>query len=56
MHSMLSLLIALIPPHSWRDEEDHTLTKGISPKVNLIAWLEFELSYYKFVVQSVFTS
>ena len=28
----------------------HTYPKGINPKVNVIAWLEFELAYYDAVV------
>ena len=33
-----------------RDKGVHTFPKGISPKVIVIAWLEFELSYYDDVV------
>ena len=29
------------------DKEVHTFLKGISPKVNVIAWLEFELGYFE---------
>ena len=29
----------------------HTFPKGISPKVNVIAWLEFELAYFEAVVK-----
>ena len=32
--------------HSWEDKGVHTFPKGICPKVNLIAPLEFELAYY----------
>ena len=32
---------------------DHNLPKGISPKVNEIASLEFELAYYYVTVQHV---
>ena len=32
--------------HSWEDNEVHTFPKGICPKVNVIAWLEYELAYY----------
>ena len=32
--------------HSWEDKGVHTFPKGICPKVNVIAWLEFELGYY----------
>ena len=30
--------------NSWEDKEVHTFSKGISPKVNVIAWLEFKLT------------
>ena len=36
-----------------RDKEVHTLPKDISPKINVIAWLAFELAYYDFAVQHV---
>ena len=29
-----------------KDEEVHAFTKGIRPKVNVIAWLELGLAYY----------
>ena len=32
--------------HSWEDKGDHTFPKGIWPKVNVIAQLEYELAYY----------
>ena len=32
--------------HSWEDKGVHTFSKGICPKANVIAWLEFELVYY----------
>ena len=32
--------------HSWEDKGLHTFPKGICPKVNVIAQLEFELAYY----------
>ena len=32
--------------HSWEDKRVHTFPKGICPKVNIIAWLEYELAYY----------
>ena len=35
------------------DEGIHTFFKGISPKVNVIARLEFELAYYDIIVQHV---
>ena len=31
----------------------HTFLKGITSKVNPIAWLEFELAYYNVAVQHV---
>ena len=31
----------------------HIFPKGISAKVNVIAWLEFELTYYNVTVQHV---
>ena len=36
--------------HSWEDKEFHTFPKGICPKVNVIAQLEYELAYYNFAV------
>ena len=32
--------------HSWDDKGVHTFPKGICPKVNVIAKLEYELAYY----------
>ena len=32
--------------HSWEDKVLRTFPKGISPKVNVIARLGFELAYY----------
>ena len=32
--------------HNWEDKRVHTFPKGICPKVNIIARLENELSYY----------
>ena len=32
--------------HSWEDKGVHTFSKGICPKVNIIARLENELAYY----------
>ena len=32
--------------HSWDDNGVQTFPKGIYPKVNVIARLEFELAYY----------
>ena len=36
--------------HSWEDKEGHTFPKGICPKVNVIARLEYKLAYYDSVV------
>ena len=33
------------------DKGVHTFPKGICPKVNVIAWLEFEFAYYDVAVQ-----
>ena len=32
--------------HSWEDKGVHTFPKGICPKVNVKAQLEYELAYY----------
>ena len=32
--------------HNWEDKGVHSFPKGIFPKVNVIARLEFELAYY----------
>ena len=32
--------------HNWEDKGVHTFPKGICPKVNIIARLEYELAYY----------
>ena len=32
--------------HNWEDTGFHTFPKGICPKVNVIARLEYELAYY----------
>ena len=32
--------------HRWEDKGVHTFPKGVCPKVNVIARLEFELAYY----------
>ena len=37
--------------HSWMKKEFHTSSKDISPKVNVIARLEFELGYYEAAVK-----
>ena len=36
--------------HSWGDKGVHTFHKGICPKVNAKARLEYELAYYDFAV------
>ena len=36
--------------HSWEDEGFHTFPKGICPKVNIIARLEYKLADYDFTV------
>ena len=37
--------------HSWEDKGVRTFPKGICPKVNVIARLEYELAYYDSAVQ-----
>ena len=37
--------------HRWENKGVHTFTKGICPKMNVIARLEFELAYYDSAVQ-----
>ena len=37
--------------HSWEVKGVHTFPKGICPKVNVIARLEYELAYYDSAVQ-----
>ena len=37
--------------HRWEDNGVHTFPNSICPKVNVIAWLEFELTYYDSTVQ-----
>ena len=39
--------------HSWEDKGIHTFPKVICPKVNIIGWPEFELTYYDSAVQHV---
>ena len=34
--------------HSWEDNRVHTFPKGICPKVNVIARLEYELALLRF--------
>ena len=36
--------------HSWEDKRVHTFRKGVYPKVNVIAQLEYKLAYYDFAV------
>ena len=38
--------------HRWEDKGFHTFPKGICPKVNVIARLEYELTYYDSAVHS----
>ena len=35
------------------DKEVHTFLKGISPKVNVIAWLELELAYFDVAIEHI---
>ena len=44
------MLKALFLKNSWYDKGVHTFSKGICPKVNVIARLEFELAYNDFAV------
>ena len=37
----------------WRDKDVHTFSKGICPKVNVIAWLEFKIACYDVAVQHI---
>ena len=37
--------------HSWDVKGVHTFSKGICPKENVIARLEFELAYYDFAIK-----
>ena len=39
--------------YCWEDKEVHTFPKGICPNVNVIARLEFELTYYDSAVQHI---
>ena len=39
--------------HRWKDIGVHTFPWGISPKVNVIAQLEFELTHYDIAVRCV---
>ena len=36
--------------HSWKDKGVHAFPQDICPKENVIAQLEYELTYYDFVV------
>ena len=38
--------------HSWEDKGVHTFPKGICLKVNIIARLEYELTYYDLTITS----
>ena len=40
-----------IQPKAGGDKSVHAFQKGISLKVNIIAWLEFELTYHDIAVQ-----
>ena len=40
--------------HSWEDKLVHTFPKGICPKVNVIARLEYELAYYDSAVHRLY--
>ena len=42
-------MILLTP--SWANKGVHTSAKCIRPKVNIIAWLDFELVYFEAAVQ-----
>ena len=37
--------------NSWGDKGVHSLSKGICPKVKVMAWLELELAYYDVATQ-----
>ena len=39
--------------HGWEDKGVHTFPKGICPKVNVIARLEYELAYYDSTVYRI---
>ena len=52
----VSTLVGYIMPKpsfskNWEDKRIHTLPKGICPKMNIIARLEFELAYNDFAIQ-----
>ena len=38
-------MVVVLFDHRWEDKGVHTFTKGICPKVNIIAQLEFKLVY-----------
>ena len=46
-------VVMLFKTHSWRGKRVHAFPKGISPKVNVIVGLEFELAYYDVAVKQV---
>ena len=39
--------------HSWESKEVHTFPKGISPKVNVLARLEFELAHFEATINTL---
>ena len=39
--------------YSWRYKVIHTFLKDISPKANIIAWLEFKFAYHDVTVQHI---
>ena len=39
--------------NSWANKVVHSFHKGIRPKVNIIAWLGFELAYYNVAFQHI---
>ena len=43
--------MVLFNPHSLEDKAVYTFDKSISPKVNVIARLEFELAYFQTAIQ-----
>ena len=44
--TIVGFLMPKLFSYSWEDKGVHTFPKGICPKVNVIAWLEYELAYY----------
>ena len=45
-HPCRRTVVVLFNPELWEDKGVHTFPKGISPKVNVITWLEFKLADY----------